>query len=89
MTLDYSIYKPNDVFRAIGRHWVLKDEFNYPIDPNLRNSRRVHNTMRQEWAWFVQQQEMFHEELVGYQLSLVSASLTCNSNANRHYRWTS
>ena len=64
-----------DVFRAMGRHWLLKDEFYYPIDSNLRNNGQVHNTMRQEWAWFVQQQEMFHKELVGYQLSLIGYQL--------------
>ena len=32
------IYRPRDVFTAMGCCWVLEDEFNYPIDPNLRNS---------------------------------------------------
>ena len=26
--------------------------------------------MRQEWAWFVEQQAMFYEELVSYQLAM-------------------
>ena len=60
---DYSIYRPSDVFRTMGHQWVLEDKFSYLIDPNLQNS---HNTMRQEWAWFVEQEAMFYEELVGY-----------------------
>jgi len=36
---DFLIYRPNDIFRAMGRQWVLEDDFSYPIDPNLRNSR--------------------------------------------------
>nr|XP_023911117.1 uncharacterized protein LOC112022720 [Quercus suber] len=45
------LYRPHDVFTAMGRCWVLENEFSYPIHPNLRNSAYVHNTMRQEWAW--------------------------------------
>lgn len=63
---DYSIYRPSDVFRTMGRQWVLEDKFSYLIDPNLQNSRQVHNTMRQEWTWLVKQQALFYEELVGY-----------------------
>ncbi|KAK7859683.1 hypothetical protein CFP56_004811 [Quercus suber] len=29
------IYRPHDVFTAMGRCWVLEDEFSYPINPNL------------------------------------------------------
>nr|POE88456.1 hypothetical protein CFP56_49674 [Quercus suber] len=32
------IYRPHDVFTAMGCCWVLEDEFSYPIDSNLRNS---------------------------------------------------
>ena len=62
------IYRPCDVFTAMGRCWVLEDVFSYPIDLNLQNSARVHNTMRQEWAWLLREQEMFYDELVGYKL---------------------
>ena len=62
------IYKPCDVFTAMGRCQELEDEFSYPINPNLQNSARVHNTMRQEWAWLLYEQEMFYDELVGYKL---------------------
>ena len=62
------IYRPCDVFTAMGRCQVLEDEFSYPMNPNLRNSARVHNTMRQEWAWLLREQEMFYDELVGYKL---------------------
>ena len=64
------IYRPYNVFTTMGRCWVLEDEFSYPIDPNLRNSARVHNTMRQEWAWLLCEQQMFYDELVGYKLSM-------------------
>nr|POE83853.1 hypothetical protein CFP56_77295 [Quercus suber] len=64
------IYRPHDVFTAMGRYWVLEDEFSYPIDSNLRNSARVHNTMRQEWAWLLREHEMFYDELVDYKLPI-------------------
>ena len=44
-------YRPHDVFIAMGRCWLLEDEFSYSINPNLQNSVYVYNTMRQEWAW--------------------------------------
>ena len=62
------IYRPCDVFTAMGHCGVLEDEFSYPIDPNLQNSARVHNSMRQQWAWLLYEQEMFYDELVGYKL---------------------
>nr|POE53734.1 hypothetical protein CFP56_23274 [Quercus suber] len=58
------IYRPHDVFTAMGRCWVLEDEFSYPINPNLRNSAYVHNIMRQEWAWLFREQQMFYDELI-------------------------
>ena len=58
------IYRPCDVFIAMGSYWLLEDEFSYPIDPNLRNNARVHNTMRQEWAWLLCEQETLYDELV-------------------------
>ena len=62
------IYRAHNVFIVMGRYQVLEDEFSYPIDLNLRNSARVHNTMRQEWAWLLREQEMFYDGLVGYKL---------------------
>nr|POE99071.1 hypothetical protein CFP56_56256 [Quercus suber] len=62
------LYKPHDMFTAIGHCWVLEDEFSYPINPNLRNSVYVHNSMRQEWAWLFREQQMFYDELVGFKL---------------------
>ena len=53
------LYRPHDVFIAMGHCWVLEDEFSYPINPNLQNSTYVHNTMRQEWAWLFREQQMF------------------------------
>ena len=49
------LYRPHDVFTAIGCCWVLEDEFSYSIDPNLRDSVGIHNTMRQEWAWLLRE----------------------------------
>ena len=61
-------YRPHDVFTTMSRCWVLEDEFNYPINSNMRNSTYVHNTMRQEWAWLFREQQMFYDELVGFKL---------------------
>ena len=46
--MDYSAYKLSDVFKVMGCCWVLEEEFNYLIDPTLRNSPPVHSIMRQE-----------------------------------------
>ena len=62
------LYRSHDVLTVMGRCWVLEDEFNYPINPNLRNSAYVHNTMTQEWAWLFREQQMFYNELVGFKL---------------------
>ena len=62
------LYRPHDVFTAMGRCWVLEDEFSYLNNPNLRNSAYVHNTMRQEWAWLFHEQQMFYDELVDFKL---------------------
>ena len=62
------IYRPCDLFTAMGHCWVSGDEFSYLIDLNLRNSARVHNTIRQEWAWLFREQQMFYDKLVGYKL---------------------
>ena len=62
------LYRPHDVFTAMGRCWVLEDEFSYPINSNLRNSAYVHNTMRQEWDWLFREQQMFYDELAGFKL---------------------
>ena len=62
------LYRPHNVFTLMSCCWVLEDEFSYPINPNLRNSAYVHNTMRQEWAWLFRKQQMFYDELVGFKL---------------------
>ena len=61
-------YKPHDVFTTMGHCQVLEDEFSYLINPNLRNSTQVHNTMRAEWDWLLREQEMFYDEMVSYKL---------------------
>nr|POE57498.1 isoform 2 of probable lrr receptor-like serine/threonine-protein kinase [Quercus suber] len=58
--------RPQDVFTVMGRCWVLEDEFSYPINPNLRNSAYIQNTMRQEWAWLFHEYQMSYNELVGF-----------------------
>ena len=63
-------YMPHNVLTAMGRYWVLEDEFSYSINPNLRNSAQVHNTMRAEWDWLLREQEMFYDEMVNYKLSM-------------------
>ena len=68
--MDYSIYRPHNVFTMMGCCWVLEDELGFPIDPNLWNNAWVHNTMRQEWAWLIREQGMLYEELVGYKLPM-------------------
>ena len=61
-------YRPHDVFTAMGCCWVLEDVFSYSINPNMRNSAYIHNTMRQEWAWLFREQQMYYDELVGFKL---------------------
>ena len=31
-------YRVRDLYKAMGRYWVGDDEFEYPLDPNLRYS---------------------------------------------------
>ena len=64
------LYRPHDVFTVMSRCWVLEDEFSYPINPNLRNSAYVHNAKRQEWAWLFHEQQMFYNELIGFNLPM-------------------
>ena len=61
-------YRPHNVLTAMGRCWVLENEFSYSINPNLQNSAQIHNTMRAEWDWLLHEQEMFYDEIVGYKL---------------------
>ena len=45
-------YTVVDLYSAIGRYWVADgDEFEYPMNPNLRYSRATGNTMRAEWEF--------------------------------------
>ena len=62
------MYRSRNVFTVMGCYWVLEDEFSYPINPNMRNSARVRNIIRQEWAWLLHEQEMFYDEFVNYKL---------------------
>ena len=62
------MYRLCNVFTAMDRYWVLEDEFNYPINPNMQNNAWVHNITRQEWAWLLHEHEMFYDEFVGYKL---------------------
>ena len=45
-------YTVVDLYSAMGRYWVADgDEFQYPLNPNLRYSRGTVNTMRAEWEF--------------------------------------
>ena len=45
-------YTVIDLYSAMGRYWVADgDEFQYPLNPNLRYSRATVNTMRAEWEF--------------------------------------
>lgn len=45
-------YTVVDLYSAMGRYWVADgDEFEYPMNPNLRYSRATVNTMRAEWEF--------------------------------------
>ena len=50
---------------VIVGYWKMSSTI---LNPNLRNSTYVHNTMRQEWAWLFCEQQMFYDELVGFKL---------------------
>ena len=50
---------------VIVGYWKMSSAI---LNPNLRNSTYVHNTMRQEWAWLFCEQQMFYDELVGFKL---------------------
>ena len=42
-------YTVVDLYLAMGRYWVAdEDEFQYPLNPNLRYSHATVNTMRAE-----------------------------------------
>ena len=59
-------FTAGDIFRAMGRYWALEDEFRYPLDPNLRDSPRVVNRMREEWSFLVTQSDEFCKEMIRY-----------------------
>jgi hypothetical protein len=61
-------YTPGDIFRAIGRHWASEDEFRYLMDPNLRDSGQVLNTMTQEWSFMVTQSEDLYNQMIRHGL---------------------
>jgi hypothetical protein len=63
-------YTPGDIFRAMGRHWAGEDEFRYPMDPNLRDSGQVLNTMTQEWSFMVTQSEDLYNQMIRYGLAV-------------------
>ncbi|KAL7244533.1 hypothetical protein ACSBR2_000008 [Camellia fascicularis] len=45
-------YTVVDLYSAMGRYWVADgDEFQYPLNSNLRYSRATVNTMRAEWEF--------------------------------------
>ena len=45
-------YTVVDLYSAIGYHWAADgDEFQYPLNPNLRYLHAAINTMRAEWEF--------------------------------------
>ncbi|KAL7249757.1 hypothetical protein ACSBR1_011857 [Camellia fascicularis] len=45
-------YTMVDLYSAMGHYWVADgDEFQYPLNPNLRYSRSTVNTMTTEWEF--------------------------------------
>ncbi|KAF5932981.1 hypothetical protein HYC85_029152 [Camellia sinensis] len=45
-------YTVVDLYSATGRYWFADgDEFQYPLNPNLRYSHATVNTMRAEWEF--------------------------------------
>ncbi|KAL7207995.1 hypothetical protein ACSBR1_029866 [Camellia fascicularis] len=44
-------YTVSDLYTAIGCHWVSNNDFEYPLNPNLRYTMATVNTMRAEWQY--------------------------------------
>ena len=61
-------YTPDDIFRAMGRHWADEDEFRYPMDLNLRDNGQVLNTMTQKWSFMVTQSEDLYNQIIRHGL---------------------
>ncbi|KAL7237630.1 hypothetical protein ACSBR2_003853 [Camellia fascicularis] len=45
----------------MGRHWVSNDDFEYPLNPNLRYTMATMNTMRAEWQYWSTQANILQE----------------------------
>ncbi|KAL7224989.1 hypothetical protein ACSBR1_026299 [Camellia fascicularis] len=47
-------YTVVNLYSTMGHHWVAAgDEFQYPLNPNLRYSHAAVNTMRAEWEFHI------------------------------------
>ncbi|KAH7847362.1 hypothetical protein Vadar_025257 [Vaccinium darrowii] len=51
-------YKVRDIFEATGRHWHLDDDFEYPLNPNVRYTPRVITEMRREYQYRIELSEV-------------------------------
>ena len=56
------VYSPGDIFRAIGRHWALDDDFLYPLDPGQHNSHGVLVKLNEEWVYHERQSHVLWEQ---------------------------
>ena len=54
-------YTVTDIFKATGRHWVGYDEWEYPLDPNKRYSRKTLNIMYDEYQHRIKEAEVLVE----------------------------
>ena len=55
-------YRVRDLYKAMGRYWVGDDEFEYPLDPNLRYSPNNVALMREEYRFRMQTSEVLIED---------------------------
>ena len=55
-------YRVRDLYKAMGRYWVGDDEFEYPLDPNLRYNPNNVALMREEYRFRMQTSEVLIED---------------------------
>ena len=67
------VYTPGDIFRAIGRHWALDDDFSHPIDPGQHNSHLVLVKMIEEWEYRIRQSKALRKDAIELTLRVPKA----------------
>ncbi|KAH7853437.1 hypothetical protein Vadar_002382 [Vaccinium darrowii] len=63
-------YTVRDIFEATGRHWTLDDEFQYPLNPNLRYTSIYVREMQREYEFRIQQSEVLIEDCRSFNLPI-------------------